>query len=103
LRGRLAVQTLRHGIERFAGFQDRVRGRGGMLDDGVEFVVAKGMSLTVMSSTRKAAISAFAAAIVRPSDSTSVSSVVSLAVRSPLIDARMARTTSATMSGSLAT
>ena len=62
--------------------------------------VAKGMWLTVMSSTRSAAISALAAAMVRPSASTSASSVVSCAVRSPRIVASTARTTSATISGS---
>ena len=61
--------------------------------------VAEGMWLALMSSTRNAAISALAAAMVRPSSATSPSSAVSVAVRSPLMVASTARTTSATASG----
>src|SRR4051794_11294417 len=54
-----------------------------------------------MSSTRNAAISALALAMVRPSSSTSVNRVVSWAVKSPLIVVSTAKTTSATRSGSI--
>src|SRR5690348_14331888 len=53
-----------------------------------------------MSSTRRAAISSLAQAIVRPSASTSASSDVSCGERSPLSVDSTARTTSATRAGS---
>src|SRR5690348_1251596 len=58
------------------------------------------MSWPVISSTRRAAISDFAAAMVCPSSSTSFSKEASLAVSSPLIVVNTARTTSVTMPGS---
>src|SRR6185437_5698053 len=62
--------------------------------------VAEGMWLSVMSSTRSAAISALAEAMVRPSSSTSAISEVSLVSGSSSAMPRTARTTSATSSGS---
>src|SRR6185437_17073956 len=61
--------------------------------------VAEGMWLSVMSSTRSAAISALAEAMVRPSSSTSAMSEVSLGSGSSSDMPRTARTTSATSSG----